>query len=254
MSKTPRILITNDDGIHGPGLHPLAQAMRKLGRVTIVVPDAERSADSHSLTLHKPLRLHRVDKDFYSLNGSPADCTRFATLEIFKSSIDLVVSGINKGLNLGEDVIYSGTVAAAREGTLLSAPSLAFSQTRPEKDNPAIDFGPGARFALRMAKLVLRNGLGPGLLLNVNFPSPRRGAFRGAQITRLGRRLYTKVVTKRTDPRGTDYYWLTGKTVGGVPDANTDVRAIARGFISVTPLHIDNTDFPMLETLKEWGL
>ncbi len=254
MPRIPKILITNDDGPHGPGLAPLVRAMRRLGRVMVVVPDAERSADSHSLTLHKPLRVRMISPGFHTLNGSPADCARLGILELMKSGVDLVVSGINHGLNLGDDVVYSGTVAGAMEGALLHVPSLAFSQTRRGKSSRPPDFRAGASLALKIVRLVLRHGLESGVCLNVNFPTPRRGGFRGVLPTRLGRRLYTKVVTKRLDPRGDSYYWLAGRSVGGVSAAATDIRALDRGYVSVTPLHIDNTDLPTLETLARWDL
>ena len=151
--KRPRMLVCNDDGFHGPGLQPLVAAMRRIGSVTISVPEQERSADSHSLTLHKPLRVRCVSEGFYTLNGSPADCARFGALEILKGRVDLLVSGINRGFNLGEDTIYSGTVAAAMEGTLLRLPSLAFSL-----DMNAEDYRPAAAFAQRLARQVLRRG------------------------------------------------------------------------------------------------
>ena len=241
-----RILVSNDDGVHGPGLKPLVAAMSALGSVTVVVPDQERSADSHSLTLHKPIRLHRLVPGVYTLNGSPADCVRFAILEILKAKPDLVVSGINKGFNLGEDVIYSGTVAAAREATLIGAAALAFSQ-----DPANSSYAAAAAYAKRLARLALRRGLPPGVCLNVNFP---KGPFKGSRAVRLGRRIYTQTVTKRADPRGGHYYWLAGKSVSGVMTKGTDVAAVASGRVSVTPLHIDSTDFAMLDALQAWEL
>ncbi|MBI3552990.1 MAG: 5'/3'-nucleotidase SurE [Elusimicrobia bacterium] len=240
----PRILVCNDDGIHGPGLAPLASAMRRLGRVTVVVPDQERSADSHSLTLHKPIRLRRVKPDFYTLNGSPADCARLGILEILKERVDLVVSGINRGYNLGEDVVYSGTVAAAREAVLIDIPAVAFSQ-----DPESKAYAASSSWALKIARQVLSNGLPAGVLLNVNFPS---GAVKKPLVVRLGQRIYSKDVTKRSDPRGGHYYWLAGTKVTSVRSKGTDVTTITDGHASVTPLHIDSTDFAMLDTLRTW--
>jgi len=247
--RKPNILVTNDDGIHGPGLLPLARAMRQVGNVTIVVPREERSADSHSLTLHKPIRVHKVSRQIYTLNGSPADCARFGILEITGSKVDLVVSGINNGLNLGEDVVYSGTVAAAMEATLLTLPAIAFSQSRSDD----VDYAFAARFAVKLARQVLKQGIPPGVCLNVNFPDPKRKNKKPPVAVRLGSRIYSKAVTKRADPRGDHYYWLAGKTVTGINAKGTDVAAISQGHISITPLHIDNTDHPMLTTLKSWG-
>lgn len=247
--KRPKILVCNDDGIHGPGLNDLIAAMRRIGRVTVSVPEHERSADSHSLTLHKPIRVRKVSDGVYTLNGSPADCARFGVLEILKSKVDLVVSGINRGYNLGEDVIYSGTVAAAMESTLLRIPSLAFSQ---DPDGP--DYRPAAKFAQRLARQVLRRGLPVGVCLNVNFPVPaaKGASYKDAVPTKLGRRIYGTDITRRADPRGLEYFWLAGRQVTGVDEPGTDVAAVSRGHISVTPLKIDNTDQALLQALQGW--
>ncbi len=243
----PRILVTNDDGIHGPGLKPLIRAMRRLGTVTTVVPAQERSADSHSLTLHKPIRVQEVSTSLYALNGSPADCTRFGILKILRSKVDLVVSGINQGFNLGEDVVYSGTVAAAMEASLMGIPSIAFSQ-----DAHCSHYSAASAYALKVARLVRRHGLPNGVLLNVNFPPTSKSRFKGTQIARLGRRIYSQQVTKRADPRGREYYWLAGKTVRGVGKPGTDVGVVSSGRVSVTPLRVDNTDHDMLSPLENW--
>ncbi len=243
----PHILVANDDGINGPGLKPLIAAMRRVGRVTTVVPGQERSADSHSLTLHKPIRVHAHGKDLFALNGKPADCARLGILEIAKGRIDLLVSGINRGFNLGEDVIYSGTVAAAREATLLGVPAIAFSQ-----DPDSLSYADAARHATRIARMVLRHSLPPGVCLNVNFPKPRSGRMKRPLVSRLGRRVYSKEVTERSDPRGGRYYWLAGSGVTSVEDEGTDVFAIAQGHVSVTPLHVDTTHHELLDALKKW--
>lgn len=247
MSK-PIILVVNDDGVYGPGLRPLVRAMKAIGRVVTVVPDQERSADSHCLTLHKPIRVREVAKDFYILNGSPADCARFGILEILKEKMDLIVSGINHGYNLGEDVVYSGTVAAAMEGTLLEIPAIAFSQGGLDAS-----FTQPAQFARRLARSVLGHGIPKGICLNVNFPErPVRG--KAPEVTRLGKRIYGKKITARADPRGQQYYWLTGKNVRGISLPGSDVAAASAGAISITPLHIDNTDTPTIHLLKRWEL
>lgn len=247
--KKPRILVCNDDGLHGPGLRPLIAAMKRLGEVTVVVPAQERSADSHSLTLHKPIRVHEVSPRFYTLNGKPADCARFGILEIMRGDVDLVVSGINRGYNLGEDIVYSGTVAAAREATLLDLPGIAFSQ-----DPESADYRGGAAFAGKLARLVLARGIPRGILLSVNIPAVKGGKKKPALVARLGRRVYSKEVTLRRDPRGGDYYWLAGSTVTSIFEPGTDVDAVAKGHISVTPMHIDVSDKPMMDTLKTWPL
>lgn len=245
--KKPRILVCNDDGINGPGLPALIAAVRRLGHVTVSVPEHERSADSHSLTLHKPIRVRRVSPDTYTLNGSPADCARFGILEILKEKVDLVVSGINRGYNLGEDVIYSGTVAAAMEATLLRVPALAFSLD-PDGD----DYRPAGAFAQRLARQVLHRGLPIGVCLNVNFPVAAKGGYKAAVPAKLGRRIYGTDITRRADPRGLEYFWLAGRQVTGVDEPGTDVAAVSRGKVSVTPLKIDNTDAAALQALSAW--
>lgn len=247
--KRPRILVCNDDGLHGPGLRPLIAAMRRLGDTTAVVPSQERSADSHSLTLHKPIRVHAVSPGLYALNGKPADCARLGILEIMRGEVDLVVSGVNRGYNLGEDIVYSGTVAAAREATLLDIPAIAFSQ-----DPESADYRAAAAFAGKLARLALTKGIPKGILLSVNVPVTKPGRKAAAMVTRLGRRVYSKEVTLRRDPRGGDYYWLAGSNVTSVFEPGTDVDAVAKGRISVTPLHIDVSDKPMIEKLKTWSL
>lgn len=247
--KKPRILVCNDDGLHGPGLRPLIAAMRRLGAVTAVVPAQERSADSHSLTLHKPIRVYEASPRLFTLNGKPADCARLGILEIMKSNVDLVVSGINRGYNLGEDIVYSGTVAAAREATLLGLPAIAFSQ-----DPASTDYRASAAFAATLAKLVLAKGIPRGICLSVNIPAPKAGKLKRALVTRLGKRIYSKEVTLRRDPRGGDYYWLAGSSVSSVFEPGTDVDAVSKGHISLTPLHIDVTDRPTMGLLKSWRL
>lgn len=246
----PRILICNDDGVYGQGLRPLIAAMKRIGRVTVVVPDQERSADSHSLTLHKPLRVREVAKDFYIMNGSAADCARFGILEIMQQKVDFVASGINQGFNLGEDVIYSGTVAGAMEGTLLKIPAAAFSQGVGHDSS----FSAAAAFARKLALKVLKYGLPEGVCLNVNIPDIPAAKIKSVEIAKLGKRDYGKKVTVRSDPRGHRYFWLAGKNVSGISFPGSDVAAIDAGSISVTPLHIDNTHLGSLPILKKWNL
>ena len=247
--KKPRILVCNDDGINGPGLRPLIAAMRRVGDVTVSVPAQERSADSHSLTLHKPIRVHEVSPRVFTLNGKPADCARLGILELMKGRVDLVVSGINRGYNLGEDIVYSGTVAAAREATLLDLPAIAFSQ-----DPQSQDYRAAAAFAGKLARQALRRGIPKGICLSVNVPAGKGGRVGKPLVTRLGKRVYSKEVTVRRDPRGGEYFWLAGSNVTSVFEPYTDVDAIARGHVSVTPLHIDVSDGPMIEQLKKWPL
>ncbi len=247
--KRPSILICNDDGIHGPGLPALISAMRSIGAVTVAVPDQERSAASHCLTLHKPIRIRRHSEDVYALNGSPADCVRYGVLELLKGHVDLVVSGINRDYNLGQDVSYSGTVAAAMEASLLNIPAIAFSMDPDEKN-----YHSAAAFAKRLAKQVLKKGLPQGICLNVNFPLNNDKAYKPGAPAKLGRRIYDTKFKKRLDPRGLPYYWLAGRQVLGVDEPGTDVSAISKGRVSVTPLKIDRTDANMLAVLSSWRL
>lgn len=248
--KRPRILVCNDDGIYGPGLPALISAMKKIGNVTVSVPDHERSADSHSLTLHKPIRIHKKSEGVYTLNGSPADCSRFGALEILKGKVDLVVSGINRGYNLGEDVIYSGTVAAAMEATLLKIDAIAFSMD----PDGSKDWKAAGAFAQRLAKQVLKKKLPKGVCLNVNFPANGGKPYGAGEPAKLGRRIYGTQVTRRSDPRGLEYYWLAGRQVSGVDEPGTDVGVVSKGKVSVTPLKIDSTDAATLQSLASWAL
>ncbi len=249
--KKKHILVVNDDGVHGEGLKPLIDALSELGDVTTLVPEKERSAESHALTLHKPLRLRRIGPNFVRLNGGPADCARLGVLKLLKGKVDLIVSGINQGYNLGQDVVYSGTVAGAMEGALLDIPSFAISQGL--KGRPG-DYFKAALFARRLGAEVLRNGLPPGVILNVNVPVRPNPRGMQAHWTRLGRRLYTKTITKRRDPSGRSYYWLQGRSIRGVAEHGTDVAATQHGHIAVTPLSIDNTHVPSLTKLRGWKI
>lgn len=235
MAARPKnILVVNDDGIHGPGLRPLAEALRPLGRVTIVVPQQERSAASHAITLHKPIRLHALEKDVYITNGTPADCVRLGVTGVLREQVDVVVSGINHGANLGADTLYSGTVGAAREGCLLGFPSVAFSLT----SKNGAHFATAARFARPLVRWLLTHPLPAHCLLNVNVPNVPWGRLRGAAVTRLGRRIYGRRLTKRRDPRGQEYFWMAGAVPRGVRDIGSDVGAVASGKISITPLRL----------------
>ncbi|MEK7287799.1 MAG: 5'/3'-nucleotidase SurE [Elusimicrobiota bacterium] len=247
-----RILISNDDGIYGPGLEPLERALARMGEVFVVVPDQERSTASHSLTLHKPLRVKQMGERKYILNGTPADSVRFAILHLLHGRVDLVVAGINSGVNLGEDVIYSGTVASAVEATLIGVDAIAVS--RPHEANPAA-FVPAARVAAQVARAVLKNGLPRGICLNLNVPAALNGGtgkVKGIAVTGLGHRLYGKKVTIRRDPRGHQYFWLLAKSVLGVPTPGSDVEAFERGYATLTPLSLDWTAQYYIPEIKRW--
>ncbi|MEO8277549.1 MAG: 5'/3'-nucleotidase SurE [Thermoanaerobaculia bacterium] len=235
-----RILVTNDDGVFSEGIRRLAEALSAHGEVTVVAPDREQSATGHSLTLNRPLRLQKLEENWYAVDGTPTDCVNLAVLWLLKERRpDFVVSGINYGLNLGDDVTYSGTVSATFEGTLLGIPSVAFSQEISE----GFSFARSAEFAGRFIGELLSAPLRKDLLLNVNLPA---GEIQGLSFTRLGHRVYQQVVVEKEDPRGRKYYWIAG-TPEWREDSGTDHDAIVHSRVSVTPLHLDLTDYRGLE-------
>lgn len=243
-----RILVTNDDGIYSEGLRKLADALREIGEVIIVAPDREQSAASHALTLNRPLRLLQIQENEYIVDGTPTDCVNLAVLKILKDARpDIIVSGINFGPNLGDDVTYSGTISAAFEGSLLGIPSIAFSALVGE----GFSFDPCAAFAAELTRLALTEHRDPLIILNVNFPV---STMAGVRITRLGKRIYSEGVIERLDPRGRKYYWIGGEPPEWHQGEGTDFEAIQNGFISITPLHLDLThheSIPKLRTLEE---
>ncbi len=244
------ILVTNDDGIHSPALLPLRAVLRPLGRVVIVAPDRDQSATSHSLTLHRPFRIHHHEPDMYSVDGTPTDCVVTAFYGLLDEPPGMVVSGINLGPNMGEDVFYSGTVAAAIEGALQGAPSIAASLvTR----GPA-DFAEPAEFIGRLARVVAEKGLPHRRLLNVNLPARSHALIAGVQVTRLGTRRYADTLIRKTDPRGRDYYWIGGEDPVWEPVEGTDFHAVNGGSISVTPMRLDLNDGDAFGELQSWGL
>jgi len=238
-----RFLVTNDDGIFSEGIKSLAEALAALGEVTVVAPDREQSASGHALTLSRPLRMRKVRENWFSVDGTPTDCVNLGVLWVLKDRPpDFVCSGINFGLNVGDDVTYSGTVSATFEGTLLGIPSLAFSQEVGE----GFSFAPAARFARRLVETLLAEEMPPDLLLNVNVPA---GPIGGVSFTRLGRRVYKQSVVENLDPRGRKYYWIAGKPMWQ-RDSGTDHDAVSSGRVSITPLHLDLTYYRGLETFS----
>jgi 5'-nucleotidase len=239
-----RILVTNDDGIFSQGIKLLASSLAEVAggvEVWVVAPDREQSAMGHALTLSRPLRMQRVEERWFAVDGTPTDCVNLAVLHLLKDNPpDLVFSGINFGLNLGDDVTYSGTVSATFEGTLLGIPSVAFSQEVAE----GFSFEPAARFARQVAELLLGQEIPRDLLLNVNVPA---GPIQGVRFSRLGRRTYKQSVIEKLDPRGRKYYWIAG-TPQWHSASGTDFEAVSTGRISVTPLHLDLTHYPGLES------
>jgi len=251
----PRILITNDDGIYAEGLIALKTALDPLGDTHVVAPDRPRSACGHSITLHKPLRLNKVrlsdGSHGFSTNGTPSDCVLLAVLDVMKDGIDLVVSGINRGPNVGCDLTYSGTVSAAMEAVIMGIPAVAISVASDAED---VSFVYAAEFSAHLARIILDHGLPPDTLLNVNVPNVPASRIRGIEITRQGRRRYSGRIEKRTDPGGRAYYWLGGDTALDDLEEGTDVKAIADDKVSVTPVHLDLTGYPALEDLRTWGI
>ncbi len=243
-----KILVTNDDGIASRGLLALAAAMRQLGDVWVVAPDRERNAVGHALTLHKPLRLTRVDKQVYAVNGTPTDCVNLALKQVLRAMPALVVAGINRGVNLGDDVTYSGTVAAALEGTIHGVPSIAVSQ----EGQGEFRFKAAAVYALRVARAVLRFGLPEETLLNVNVPDRPLGAIAGVRMTCLSRRRFDEPVIEKVDPHGRTYYWIAGTRVAWSRRKDSDYEALRQGLVSVTPLQLDLTHYSVLEQLRSW--
>ena len=242
------ILLSNDDGYDAPGLAALADALSPLGRIVVVAPDRNLSGSSHAMTLRQPVRVEPMQPDRYRVEGTPTDCVNLAIAHLLKGSRpDLVVSGINCGHNLGDDVTYSGTVAAALEALLLEVPAIAVSRA----STPPVDYSAAAAVARRLAEEVLARGLPRDTLLNVNVPP---GEGHAVEVTRQGRRVYGKGVEERQDPLGRTYYWIGGQSAGARPDPDSDLASVARGKVSVTPLHSDWTNHAAREALRGWEL
>ena len=248
------ILVTNDDGVHAPGLLALAGAMKTLGDVTILAPDHNWSGGGHVKTLHRPLRVWETTLSdgtpALMSDGAPSDCVALALLGRVPP-VDLVVSGINTYGNLGHDVTYSGTVTAAMEAVIAGVPGLAFSLAADDKTAER-DYAPAAEFARRIARAAIANGLTAELLLNVNVPPLPPAQIKGLRLTRQGLRLYRDALDERRDPRGQPYYWIGGDYPTGVPDEGTDFGALQDGYVSITPLRLDLTNYRMVEHLAGW--
>lgn len=249
-----RVLVTNDDGIDSPGLLCLKQALDRIGEVSVVAPERNWSAAGHTKTLDKPLRVtrHRLadGQPGLATDGTPSDSVALALLGVLADRPDLVVSGINKGPNLGGDITYSGTVAAAMEAVLNGIPGIAVSLDA----HAEWDFRFAAEVAARIADQVLRRRLETDVLLNVNVPHLPADQIRGVKITRLGHRIYRDVLLERQDPRGQTYYWIGGEMPTGRADEGTDVKAVADGYVSITPIHLDLTNHHLIAELQSWDL
>jgi len=246
-----RILLTNDDGIKAAGLYELYKKLYKKFKVVVCAPHTQKSAIGHAITLNKPLRMKKVYRDNkffgYAVNGTPADCVKIAVRSIFKSRPQLVISGINHGPNLGSDIMYSGTVSAACEGTILGIPSMAISLATYKNDS----FKFAVDFAYNMAKLLEKTGLPDGILLNINIPAIAKSRIRGVVITKQGRSLYKENFIKRSDSRGETCYWLEGKVKWLKKQRGSDIKAIEDKHISITPLQFDLTAYKFIPKLKK---
>lgn len=243
-----RILITNDDGIHAEGIKALENALLEIGDVFVVAPESEMSGASHSLTLSRPLRIRQIDERHWTVDGTPTDCVTFALNRILTAEQlpHICASGINHGANLGDDATYSGTVAGAMEATILGVPGVAFSLVANRNHN----FTEAARIAGEITKKAIEEGLPKGTLLNVNVP---KGVSKGIRITKQGLKNATPIISEHSDPRGKFYYWIGEKRNGFHADeGGSDFEAIDEGFVSVTPLHIDLTNYNAIELLKNW--
>ncbi len=245
------ILVTNDDGIHSKGIIILAKALQEIGNILVVAPDSEQSAVAHSLTLHRPLRVEKIKKNFYAVDGTPADCIHLGVNTILPKKPRLIVSGINKGGNLGDDIIYSGTVSAAFEGTLLGIPSFAISLV----SRSHFKFDVAARFALRMARYIMGRGLPKNTFLNINVPNLDEKEIKSYRITQQGRLIHKENgVVEKMDPRGRKYYWIGGGELIFDKGRNTDAEAVSKSYISITPLNLDLTNYSSIRELKKWRI
>ncbi|MBI2532016.1 MAG: 5'/3'-nucleotidase SurE [Deltaproteobacteria bacterium] len=237
------ILLSNDDGIQSEGLTALDDALRSVADVYTVAPDRAQSSMSHALTLHRPLRVNELGPRRLSVDGTPVDCVKLALTGLLPVRPDLVISGINKGPNLGDDIIYSGTVSAAIEGALLGLPAIAVSLVT-FKD---FDFRASADFIMHLLGQIQQREIPPKTLLNVNVPPIPKGEIKGWRLTRMGKRHYSENIVERVDPRGGKYYWIGGDDLGFAQDDGTDGVAVQEGYVSVTPLQVDLTNFELLQ-------
>ncbi|MDZ7362644.1 MAG: 5'/3'-nucleotidase SurE [candidate division KSB1 bacterium] len=250
----PHILLTNDDGIFAPGLYALYESLSTIAEVSVVAPDSEKSAVGHAITITDPLRVTPFEKfgKFFghAVNGTPADCVKLAYFALLERKPDLVVSGINYGSNTGINIIYSGTVSAATEGTILGIPSFAISLTTFKN----ADFTYAAKFAAKLVPLMLKNSLPRGTFLNVNVPNVPESQIRGVAVTRMGMAIYDDKYDKRLDPRNRVYYWLTGSKLEFEEDEEVDDGAIEKNMVSITPIHYDLTNHRVLDEVRRWEI
>lgn len=248
----PVILVTNDDGVHSHGLIALFKAMKELGDAYVVAPDRERSAVSHSLTLHRPLRVEEVREHIYSINGTPTDCVAIGVEKILKRKPGIIVSGINKGGNLGDDVTYSGTVSAAMEGTILGIPSIAVSLVLDGRH--PIHYDTAGFYASMAVRYILENALPYDTLLNINIPNCSKEDIRGVKFTRQGKRIYDGSINEVLSPSGEKHYWIGGGRPFWEHGEDTDISAVMDSYVSITPIHLDLTNYSTIELIKkQWN-
>lgn len=250
-----KILLSNDDGIHSQGLILLASTLEKAGhQMTVVAPERERSTTGHMLTLHKPLRVYNVRENQYAVSGSPADCVYMATRKLMADGKpDLVISGINRGANLGNDHFYSGTVAAAREAVLYGIASIAISLcfSKDKSHNPP-HWETAADFLAKFLPEFRKFGFPPHRVLNINVPNLPKDQIKGVRLSHQGKRIYSDEMQENIDPRGKKYYWIGGSYVGFTPEKGSDCIDVEEGYISLVPLKIDTTDYELMEKLRPW--
>jgi len=254
-SKKPLVLISNDDGIESKGIYTLAKEISKFAEVIVCAPHTQQSAVGHAITVSSPLRATKIfkDKKFfgYAIEGTPADSVKLGVRNFLKNrKIDLCISGINQGANTAINIIYSGTVSAATEATVLGIPSIAVSLG----SFTFFDFVPAAKYAAKLAKLVLKNGLPKGTLLNVNVPAVAQSKIKGVLLTRQGKSDWKDFYEVRLDPNKKEYYWLVGDLILSDKTNDLDHKAVNENYISVTPIHYDLTDYKMLDELKSWNI
>ncbi len=249
-----RILLSNDDGIYSPGLRALMDAVEDFGEVWVVAPDIEQSGVSHAFSLTGPLRVEQVQLDgcqrCYAVRGTPVDTVKLALREILPELPDMVISGINRGENSGVNILYSGTVSGAMEGAILGIPSIAVSVASYQKPN----YGPAAEFTRKICPLVMDTILPIGTLVNINVPGVEVDEIKGVKITHQAESHYEEKIEKRLDPRSQEYYWIGGYNVLNHNSAGSDMEAVRKGFISITPIRVDQTDREFMQVMKGWNL
>jgi 5'-nucleotidase len=245
------ILVSNDDGILAPGLALLADACREVAHVTVVAPDREQSGTSHSLTLHHPLRATRRPDGAFQVDGTPTDCVMLALEALMPQAPDFVFSGVNQGPNMGEDVLYSGTVAAAMEAVMLGVPGIAISFAGGQVETLMTY----RTWVVQLVQRITSSGdFPPQTLLNINLPGVPADEVKGVRVTRLGSRVFSESLTRMKDPWGREIFWIGGGTITWTGGEDSDHQAVAQGYIAVTPLHLDLTNYSLLETVRGWCL